>query len=49
MNVEITKDEYGVQIWTDKEDQDHVIELETIEELIYLNDAIDDILERNNE
>ena len=33
MKAGITKDEYGVQVWTDKEEQDHVIELESVEEL----------------
>ncbi len=49
MKVEITKDEYGVQVWTDKEKQDHVIDLENVSELKLLKQAIDDFLEGPDE
>ncbi len=48
MKVEIIKDEYGIQISTDKENQDHVIELNSIGELIYMNRVIDNYLETYN-
>ena len=44
MKATVTRDQHGIQVSSGKEECDSIIDLQTMEEVIELRDAIDDFL-----